>query len=80
MDERIEQLCRDSAYTALGLAVLGFQRFQVERRGLEARLRASCDAAPAGSLVDDLVARAIPVGQELARAVSRLTGSADRSA
>ncbi len=75
MDERIEHLCRDSAYTALGLAVLAFQRLQVERRGLESRLRASCDAASAGSLVDDLVARVIPVGQELFRAVARASGA-----
>jgi hypothetical protein len=77
VDERYRQLSQDVAYTMLGFAVIGVQRLQVERRSLEARLREACDSGSLATLVDDVVAQVIPVGQELAHAFGLLPDSPD---
>lgn len=37
--ERVVKLARDATYVGVGLAVLGFQRIQVQRRQVERALR-----------------------------------------
>jgi predicted nucleic-acid-binding protein len=72
VDERLQQLCTDVAYTALGCAVLVVQRAQVERRAIETRLKETCDPAALAGLVGgvvDAVEQVVPFGHDLARAL-----------
>ena len=71
MEERRSR-CQDAAYTAIGFAVIGVQRLQVQRREAETRLRCAISDRSLAPVVDGVLARAIPVGQEVVRVLGRL--------
>jgi len=80
MDDAASQL-RDSLYTAVGFAVLGFQQAQLRRRDLQrdlARLAVEVDEK-VDPLLDDIVARLPEDLRPLAAQVRAVSVTARRS-
>jgi len=80
MDDAASQL-RDSLYTAVGFAVLGFQQAQLRRRDLQrdlARLAVEVDEK-VDPLLDDIVARLPEDLRPLAAQARAAAGTARRS-